>query len=202
MGRRIEFRPAVSDELETRVVLNGGGFRNPSVVVAGLHPRSQALTKHAPQPIVTLVNKAFDSFVQDFSDARGTYLSSLSKGSKDTTSNTAFVNYTSNRVELLAQQVTSSALQSSLSSSRQRGQGPTLPLLVAKYISGKDRTGTYNVGTLEKALATATPGNDSSAAATALSSLAQDQAIEAARVGVINGLNIIKNGDYGNKRGH
>jgi hypothetical protein len=200
----------VADALECRIVLNHSVGRAPSVLLAGLTPRVQAVGNHQSAAIAPLINKAFDSFVQDFDQARATYLSTLSTssttpapaGTLSTTAITAFENYTHFRVELLAQQVVSSALQSSLGTSKQKGQGPTLPALVMRYINGVNSNGMSNGGTLLKALFDSTPGPGSSQAAAALDSLAQDQAIASARVGVLNGLNIIRTGDFGNSNNH
>jgi hypothetical protein len=196
MRKRNGYRPELNDELETRVVLSHGGFRNPSVLLSGLTPRAQSLGRLGSQSLIALTNKAFDSFVQDYTQARGAYLSTLNTPSgKD--SNTAFQNYTQYRVALLAQQIVSTALMSPLSNSKQSGTGSSLRGLVSRKINGTDALG-FTPGTLGNALINATPSAMASAPAAALDSLAQDQAIEAARVGVINGLNIIKNGDFGN----
>ena len=190
----------MSHELESRVVLSHATLRGHSVLLAGLSPRAQALNRHNAQSIITQVNTAFDSFVQDYTQARASYLSAQSQGS---TTQTAFDNYTMYRVQLLGQQITTSALQSSISNSRQRGAGQTLPLLIGRKVSGVDRTTQkFNAGTLGAALQGATPSASASDAAAGLDSLAQDQAIESTRVNVINGLNILKNGDFGNKSGH
>jgi hypothetical protein len=205
MRKRTAFRPVAGDHLEDRVVLNHGGFRNPSVIVAGLTPRVQGVGRHNPQPILALVNTAFDSFVRDYTQARAAYLSTLSSSSSSGTSGTtpksAFTNYTQYRVELLANQVVSSVLQSAVGTAQKHGSGAVLPGLVARKLNGRETTpangNPYRAGTLGSALISTIPDPQSSAAATSLSSLAQDQAIAAARVGVINGLNIMKNNSFG-----
>jgi hypothetical protein len=53
-----------------------------------------------------LTNKAFDLFTQDYTQARSTYLSALNTVDA-TAARTAFVSYTTARVDLLAQQVVS-----------------------------------------------------------------------------------------------
>jgi len=201
MRKRNEFRPVAGDQLEDRVVLNHAGFRNPSVLVAGLTPRVQGLGRHNPQPILALINKAFDSFVQDYTQARGAYLSTLSQGSTPGTSAlTAFQNYTRYRVELLANQVVSSTLQTTISQSKQHGQGWSVPGLVQRKLDGVTSASNpaFRNGTLGDALTSTIPTMQTSAAAASLDSLAQDQAIAAARVGILNGLNIVKNNDFGN----
>lgn len=200
MRKRNVFRPVAGDHLEDRVVLNHGGFRNPSVLVAGLTPRVQGLGRHNPQPILALINKSFDSFVQDYTQARAAYLSTLSQAkSGGTTANQAFTNYTRYRVVLLANQVVSSTLQTTISQSKQHGQGWSVPGLVQRKLDGvAPSNNEFRAGTLGSALTTTIPTTNTSPAAASLSSLAQDQAIAAARVGILNGLNIVKNNDFGN----
>ncbi len=204
---RRKSRQAALETLEGRVVLSQAGVRHPSVLVDGLTPRLRALGKGAQQPIITLVNKAFDSFVQDYTQARGTYLSSVDPGV-----NTAFQNYTRYRVELLSQQLLSTALQTKAGTSRPKGGSPNIMRLLDQKISGNAAAGSTNAaanggfrsGTLGQALIAATPPPDKNSPATvALDSLAQDQAIASARVAIVNGFNIIRNNDFGaNSKNH
>ncbi len=60
-------------------------------------------------------------------------------------------------------------------------------------------SGADPVGSLAASLIQAIPPAGTSAATASLYSLTQDNAIESAQVAVINGVNIIKNGDFGNK---
>jgi hypothetical protein len=202
MRKHNEFRPVAVVQLEDRIVLNHSGFRNPSVLVGGLTPRVQGIGRHNPQPILALINKAFDSFVQDYTQARAAYLSTLNQPT--TTSGTgatdAFKNYTRYRVELLANQVVSSALQTSISQVKQHGSGWSVPALVGRRLDGVTSATdqTFRNGTLGSALTSTIPSSQTGPAAAALDSLAQDQAIAAARVAILNGLNIAKNNDFGN----
>lgn len=200
-SRRRDYVPAVQDELEGRVVLSNLGHL-PSVVVSGLTPRLRAVGKTRHQPVSALVNKAFDSFVQDFTQARATYLSGGKTADPALTS--AFQSYTRSRVNLLGQELISSGLQSTAKASKQqKGNGLSLPLVISKRINGSNPAGTrFLPGTLGQALTDATPQLGQSPAAIALASLAQDQAIEAARVNVLNAVSVIKNGNGGGSSKH
>jgi hypothetical protein len=111
------------------------------------------------------------------------------------------VNYTQYRVELLANQVVSSVLTSSVATAQKCGSGAVLPGLVGRKLNGKAPTPTngnpYRADTLGFALISTIPAPGTPPAAASLSSLAQDQAIASARVGMINGLTIMKNGNFG-----
>ena len=205
MRVRNAYRPAVTDELEDRVVLSQM-WRGASVLLSGLAPHiSNPNSKHS-QSIVALTNKAFDSFSQDFTQTRAVYVASL-MNSTNTTTSSSFTNYTENRLNLLAQQIINSVLTST-SSLAKNGNSYVLPGMVARKINGVVPTndaaanlkaGDYAAGTLGKALVDSMPVSGNNAQGIALNSLSQDQAIEAARVSVTNGLNVIRNSAYGVK---
>jgi hypothetical protein len=65
--------------------------------------------------------------------------------------------------------------------------------------SGNVTTVSFANRSLGGALIAAIPAVNTGSAAASLSSLAQDQAIESARVGTVNGLSILRNGDFGNR---
>ena len=156
-------------------------------------------------PVPAGINAAFDSFSQDYTQARGVYLSALATpGSSDSVNmglRAAFVNYTQNRVELLGQQLTglfvhASAGAQSQHSNQSQGAGTNLYRVVQTRVSGLETTGAstptlsnnvFRLGTVGRALIDSTPTSNVSPGTTALDSLAQDQAIEAARVAVTNG---------------
>jgi hypothetical protein len=205
MRRRTPFRPAVADDLESRVVLSTTTARVPSVLVSGLQPRTRVPGRTVEQPIVTLVNKAFDSFIADYTQARGAYLSTLQTTSDQTTRD-AFRNYTRYRVDRLGQEITSSFVQGASARARRAKSSRQLNLsgVVRSRVNGLEVTSTsstgvvtlgpnfYRNGTVGRALIDTIPPVGSSAAAASLSSLAQDQAIEASRVAVLNGFNLSK----------
>lgn len=200
MRQRRAFKPTPLDRLEDRVVLSEGGIRGPSVVVSGLYPYTHVLNRRQ-QPIVAEVNQAFDSFQNDYNQARATYFASLlnqTDTAAATDAKNAFTLYTTQRVSLLAQQIISSFLQSSRGTARAKGQPDLLKQLVTLKLAptqGQAPAG----GSLLRALLDNIPPTGTSAPTAALYSLGQDNAIEAARVAIINGVNIAKNADYGNR---
>jgi hypothetical protein len=204
MHRRNRYRPCLSDVLEDRLVLSHAVGRGASVLVSGLNPKLQTLGKGRVQPIIALANQAFDSFQQDYTQTRAAYLATLPGANAGT--NAAFQNYTQNRLELLAQQIISSVLTSK-SALAKNGSAYVLPAMVARKINGVNTasgaTVPYRAGTLGAALWTSIPSSTSySPQAAALDALSQDQAIQAARVSVINGLNVIRNSDFGVQNKH
>jgi hypothetical protein len=200
-GMKRGFRPALADRLENRVVLSHGVHRNLSVLVAGLTPHATSLVRNAHrESIIALINQAFNSFSQDYTQARATYLSGLPSPSADATA--AFKNYTTYRVNLLGQQLTSVALQTSQVNAKQHGSGASLPAMIARRVDGVDNKGVFQPNTLGSALINTIPPNNSTPSDISLDSLAQDQAIQATQVAVVNGFNIVKNNDFGNKPAH
>jgi hypothetical protein len=191
----------LSDRLESRLVpSHAAGPRGLSVVVSGLAPRGQVLNR-SQQPVIAEVNQSFDSFAADFDQARAAYFASIQTqtpgSSGASTANTAFTLFTAQRVELLAQQLTSSFLQEPAGTSRAKGQMTTITQLIAtKIISPGGKSGP--TGQLYKSLTSSIPPPGASASTQSLFTLAQDDAIEAARVNVINTVNITRNGDFGN----
>jgi hypothetical protein len=179
---------------------HGGASRGLSVVISGLQPGQQVLNAHQ-QPVIAEVNQAFTSFTSDYDSARATYFSSIQNVPNPTPTTTmAFQLYTKQRVSLLSEQVISSFLQSPTGTARARGQVPALQTLVAtKLINPK---GQDPVGTLARSLLDTIPPPGTSAATASLYSLSQDNAIQAAQTAVINGINIVKNSEFGNQTGH
>jgi hypothetical protein len=197
MARTHRFRPGVGCELEDRVVLHTAP-RGPAVLVSGLYPQTRALTR-ATQPVVALVNQAFDLFVNDYTQARGLYFASIN-GSADmataTAAKMAFTSYTTQRVSNLAQQLTSSFLSTPQGTSRARKQPVSITQLIGRRIIGPNGGMT---GTLADALISAIPAPGTAASTATLYSLSQDSAIEAARTAILNGVTILRNQDFGNQ---
>jgi hypothetical protein len=193
--------PSVSDRLESRVVpSHGSGARGLSVVVGGLAPREQVLSR-AQQPVIAEVTQAFNSFQSDYDQARATYFASIlsqtSGSSAASSANTAFTLLTAQRVELLAAQLVSSFLQQPQGTSNAKGQMPTIKGLIAsKIIDPQGKNGP--TGLLYRSLTSSIPPAGASASTESLYTLSQDDAIAAAEVTVINAVNITKNGDFGN----
>ena len=197
MERKRRFVPSSVDRLEDRLVLSS--YRGYSVVVSGLHPRQNVLNRHQ-QTIVAEVNQAFTSFQSDYDQARATYFASIANPSSvsaaTTDAYTAFTLYTTQRVNLLAQQLISSFLQYKPSTARQHGQPSTLQVLITHRIIGIN--GQATAGSLENSLMSTIPQTVTSAPTATLYSLSQDNAIEAAQVAILNGAGILRNGDFGN----
>ena len=199
MRSRHSYKPW-AQTLEDRVVLSHSPWRGLSVVVSGLTPRQQQLNRRQ-QPIVAEVNQAFASFTSDYSNARATYFASIFNVPNPSTATTnAFSLYTKQRVSLLANQIISSFLQSPQGTSRAHGQPSSLGQLVARKLINPQGVGAP--GSLVNSLLATIPPPGTSSATASLYSLSQDNAIESAQVAVINGVSILKNGDFGNQAGH
>jgi hypothetical protein len=197
MERRRAYSPSALDRLEDRVVLSHQPTRGLSVVVSGLFPHQQVINRHQ-QPVVAEVNQAFASFASDYGQARATYFASILNQSNPSMATTnAFVVYTKQRVSVLAQQVISSFLQAPEGTARAHGQPEALKQLISMKICGPQ--GQEPVGSLVHSLINTIPPAGISAPSASLYSSSQDNAIESARVAVINGINIVKNGDFGNQ---
>jgi hypothetical protein len=204
MRRKSAFQPSLVDALESRQLLSHAGLKGHAVI----RPAAQHAPKAPAVTPVVAINAAFDSFVQDYSQTRAIYLSSIVGSSAPTAmtpnpNTTAFTNYTSYRVDLLGQQLTSilvkSYLNATTSSHPNRGLFNSFNSLVQTRVNGV-QNGTvmgstvpgFKPRTLGAALTMTIPPAGSSDAAAALDSLAQDQAIGSARIAVINGFNFTK----------
>jgi len=86
------------------------------------------------------VNQAFQSFQNDYDQERATYFASITNPSATSAATSdaynAFTLYTTQRVNLLAQQLISSFLQYKPSTARQHGQSSTLQVLISHRIIG------------------------------------------------------------------
>src|SRR4051794_37096395 len=129
MKRRSGFVPVAFDRLEDRVVLSHATGRGVSVVVSGLFPHQQVLSRRQ-QPVIAEVNQSFDQFKSDYGQARATYFASISNNPMPSPATSqAFTLYTKQRVSLLANEVISSFLQYSAGTARAKGKQNILPLL-------------------------------------------------------------------------
>jgi hypothetical protein len=194
MRRRNGFVPLMFDPLESRVVLSRT-TEGLSVVVSGLSPHLRALNRKQ-QAFAAEINQAFDSFQNDYDQARATYFASIvNQTSPSTATTSAFTLYTTQRVSLLAQQLVNIFIQSPQGTAKAQGQPYALKQLVSTKIIGGQ--GEAPKGSLVKSLLDTIPQANSSAPTSTLYTLSQDDAIESARVAVLNGLSIIKNGAFG-----
>jgi hypothetical protein len=216
MERRRQYIPTGADQLEGRVVLSQTSL-GLSTVVSGLGPHLQVLNrKHTA--LIAEVNQAFDSFRNDFDQARATYFASIQgTPSSNLAATAAFESYTQQRTLLLSQQIVSSFVQSPQGTAKASGQPPALKILIDSKVIGPKGRGP--AGSLVKSLedsitsmsglaqanTTAPPANTPSGPAPALASsptttlytLTQDNAIEAARTATLTGISVIKHGAFG-----
>lgn len=199
-GRRC-FRPSDPLPLEDRTLLSHGPLSTP-VTAGGLYPYTRTIS-YKLQTTIALVNQAFDSFQNDYGQARGTYDASiLNQSNPSSVTTNAFMLYTTQRVNVLAQQIISAALASPQGVVRTNGMPNTLSVLIKKQIITQNElanpTAAFRSGTLEASLINSIPPAGASAPSASLYALTQNNAIEAARVAVINGVSIMRIGSFGN----
>jgi hypothetical protein len=207
MERRRQFTPTVSDALEVRVVLSQTTL-GLSPVVSGLAPHLQQLNRKQTA-LIAEVNQAFDSFQNDFDQARATYFASLQglTSPNDSAQTAAFQAYTQQRTMLLAQQLVGSFVQTPQGTAHAPSQPNALKQLIESKIIGPK--GNAPSGALYTSLKTtntsmssllpagSTPSALVSLPTTSLYTLSQDNAIQASRTAVLNGVSIIKAGAFG-----
>jgi hypothetical protein len=163
--------------------------------VGNLSPHLRALNRKQ-QAFAAEINQAFDSFQNDYDQARATYFASISNQSNPSTATmNAFMDYTTQRVFLLAAQLQNIFIQSPQGTAKAPNQPYALKQLISTKIIGSQ--GEMPKGSLEKSLLDTIPAPGTSAPTESLYTLSQDNAIEAARVATLNGLSIIKNGAFG-----
>jgi hypothetical protein len=93
---RRQFRPTAGELLECRLALTYGGPLAPALIgTLSRNPRASGRTGR----VVAQINDAFDRFTRDYMQAQGAYLSSGAATS-------AFTTFTTQRVNLLAQELT------------------------------------------------------------------------------------------------
>jgi hypothetical protein len=199
MSRIRRFRPSGLDALEARLVLSRA-HQNVSVLVQTLYPGQYVLNRQQ-QSVAAQINQAFNQFQSDYGQARATYFASIlnQPASTSPTSGvayTAFKQYTTQRVDLLGQQLTSAFLQYSRSTAHAQGKPSTLQGLVTRYITGTTRAGAAD--SLNNALTSAIPQAGASAPTESLFSESQDLAIQTARAAMFNGLGILQSQYFGN----
>jgi hypothetical protein len=112
---------------------------------------------------------------------------------------TAFTDYTQQRTEVLAEQIVSSFVQTPQGTAKAPGQPYALKALVESKVIGPKGKGP--AGSLIDSLNGIIPQVDTSvltsSPTTTLYTLSQDNAIEAARTAVLNGVSIMKSGAFG-----
>ncbi len=198
MERRHQFIPKVTEQLEGRVVLSRTTL-GLSTVVSGLAPHLQALNRKQTA-LIAEVNQAFDSFQNDFDQARATYFASLQTSPSSAGSAvTAFQDYTKQRTLLLAQQLVSSFVQTPQGTARAPGQPYALKQLVESKVIGPKGKGPEGslITSLDETIPQVSDSMLASSPTTTLYTLSQDNAIQSARTAVLNGVSILKNGAFG-----
>jgi hypothetical protein len=194
MGRRRQFLPSVSDRLEGRVVLSQTTL-GLSTVVGGLAPHLRSLNRKQVG-MNAQINQVFDSFQGDYDQARATYYASIrNQPSPSGATTAAFTLYTTQRVSLLAQQLVNIFIQSPQGTARTSSSQSALKQLISTKIIGPQ--GQHPKGSLAESLLQTVPQPATSAPTSSLYTLSQDNAIETARVAMLNGLSMMKNGAFG-----
>jgi hypothetical protein len=194
MKRRHGFVPSALDQLESRVVLSRT-TQGLATVVSGLSPHLKVLNRQQ-QAMTAEIDQAFQSFQNDYEQARATYFASiLNNASPSAATTNAFSLYTTQRVSLLAQELENIFIQSPVGTEKGNGQPYALDVLISKKIIGQQ--GETPKGSLAKSLVDSTPQPGTSAPTASLYTLSQDNAISTAQVAVINGLSILKKGAFG-----
>ena len=193
MSRRGKFTPeAIAGvRLEERVVLTGGATLGAPVLLRAFH----APVRASRASVSTLVGLAYDSFQQDFNQVRAVYLNSVQAGTASADDATAFKTYIGQRTTLLAQQVANSFLTYPSGAGKHQSNS-VLPLLASKINSNDS-----NTGSLRTSLVSSAPASNASATTVALSTVSQDDAIEASRVNTLNAVTIVRNGYFGTSKG-
>ena len=160
MASRRSFQPSEPLRLEDRVVLSPGPLSTP-VTVSGLYPYTHTISNKL-QTTIALVNQAFDSFQNDYGQARGTYDASILNQTNPTSVTTnAFMLYTTQRVNVLAQQIIGAVIASPQGVVRTKGMPNTLSVLIKKQIITQGElanpTAAFRSGTLEASLVNSIP---------------------------------------------
>lgn len=214
MRTRRKFTPSLqSSELEKRIVLSG--YHGPNrmgaaVLLQRLHGPARPFRPQAPvatpgqASVASLVDLSYQSFQQDYGAVRATYLSAVANGTAIDADKTAFDSYTTQRVGLLAQEVTNSFLLYAASATRGKRSDSALPLVIRSISGGTDgrMNAPRRTDSLDANLKGSTPAPGASPTTVALSTIAQDNAIEASRVSTLNGVTIIRNGSFGSRSRH
>jgi hypothetical protein len=198
MRPRRGFRPSGLGllSLETRLALShSSSVISSPVLLRGVTAPVNAFAPHKNVASTALVDLAFQSFRQDYDAARATYLASVANSTATSADQSAFTNFTHQRVSLLANQVVNSLLVYSISTQRGHRSSDPLPTLSQKLISANDNKAVpRSSGTLDGNLISTTPPFNASPTTVSLDTYAQDNAIAAAQVIVLNGVTLIRSG--------
>jgi outer membrane murein-binding lipoprotein Lpp len=193
MTRNRTFRPGHDARLEDRVVLSHAAAHAPAVLVRGLASQAQTPQISAQaQTVAAQVNTAFDSFNTEFDQARALFFATATAQTTagggmvaPMSSISAFSAYTNERVQLLDQELVTTVLQAPLSKASARS--------ISNQVSAKLVSTKASSNSLLSSLNTTIPQSLTPGPLTTLYSLAEDSAIETARLSI---LNIVDNTRY------
>jgi hypothetical protein len=189
MRKRHKFEPVIGDSLESRLVLTHGGTIAPGLIgTLSPNPRASGATGRD----VAQVNAAFDLFTANYLQAQGAYLSSGTAA--DSTAMKAFAGQA---VAVLAQSLTRtlSRIPASLvyiKDAHQRtldgNSSVVLQAILYKRIDGGSGSGSLLQTLSSTSVIPATPPTGASAS---LYTLTATNAIQAARLGMINAVKLL-----------
>ena len=224
MPRNRKFVPE-PDGLEPRVVLTSGERPGLLLLRELMDRRVEAVASRRPPTVTDGVNRAFDSFAADYTATRETFLAAVGTPKEGATpanitgtpEYAAFYQYTINRVNLLSNELINGSFVAAggrRQSSSKHGRGGVqaqFPLVVIRRISARDApaatampqssTIPFAEGTLGDSLVDGIPKSQPSEASASLLNQAQDEAIQAARVAILNTINVARTGLYSRTRG-
>jgi|GEM_PF-2040767 len=195
-------------ELEARVVMSQGALTSPALVLSPVQQSPRALRHLTPQQRVT---QAFDQFTTDYLQAQQVYLAASGLPNATTT----FMNYTTQRVGLLTQELIQALGRLPGATSKLRpsqrltpSMSTTLQSFLFRKINGTTATtatNSYDNISLLTALNNAVPpapaaGSTLSPAAATLFTLQASNAIETARINTENAAYLMSSGTYQNHK--
>jgi hypothetical protein len=175
---------------------------SPSVADAAAALVNAATASSASASSIASIDAAASALV----DAAASSASSATAASAATPSaatvdaaTTAFQDYTEQRTLLLSQQLISSFVQTPQGTARAPGQPPALKQLIDTKIIGPKGKGPDGslIASLNQTNSEIDTSMLSSSPTTTLYTLSEDNAIQAARTAVLNGVSIIKSGAFG-----
>jgi hypothetical protein len=198
MRRRSQFRPAAWDNLEARIALTHGGPITPALI-GTLSPNPRAAGRAARD--IAQINASFDQFTANYQQAQGAYLSSGT-----TADATAFKEYTTQSVGLLAQQLTRtmSRIHSALvyiKDAQQRTMHGGASIVLQAILFSRINGGAGSGSLLETLTSTAViPTTPPTGASATLYTLTAGNAIQGARTAMINAVKFLVSNTF--KNGH
>jgi hypothetical protein len=195
--KRRGFLPSRPDgfALEPRLVLSHGALATPALI---LNPVQQSPRAFRHLPAVDKVNRAFDQFTTDYLQAQQVYLASASSGLAN--ADATFKDYTTQRVNLLTQELVQALVQLPGATTRLRpnqrltpSMSTTLQSFLFRKINGTTAptaTNSYDNVSLLTALNAAVPTTSATSPLTppaaTLFTLKASSAIQTARINTDN----------------